>query len=66
MEEFKKPVVACMTGSALGSGFELALGCHWRLATKTTRLGLTEATVGLIPSEDELTPPSFHPSLTLL
>lgn len=43
-------MVACMSGGAYGTGFELALGCHWRLATRSARMGLTEANIGLIPS----------------
>ena len=46
------PVVAAINGSALGSGFELALACHHRIVLDQTgiRLGFPEIQVGLIPS----------------
>lgn len=40
-----------MTGYTLGSGLELALGCHWRLATKNAKIGMSEISMGLIPSK---------------
>jgi 3-hydroxyacyl-CoA dehydrogenase len=49
IEGSEKPVVACMHGNALGGGLELALACHFRIATPDTRLGLPEVTLGLIP-----------------
>lgn len=45
----EKPVVAAMHGTVLGGGFEVALGCHYRIANSGTRLGLPEVTLGLIP-----------------
>jgi len=44
-----KPVVAAIHGSALGGGLELALACHYRVATPDARLGLPEVTLGLLP-----------------
>jgi 3-hydroxyacyl-CoA dehydrogenase len=45
-----KPVVACIQGHCLGGGLELALACHYRVAaTTTTKLGLPEVHVGVIP-----------------
>lgn len=46
------PVVAAMNGHALGTGFELALACHHRIALDDTkiRLGHPEVSIGLIPS----------------
>lgn len=44
-----KPVVAVIAGAALGGGFEMALGCHHRLATPEARIGLPEVTLGLLP-----------------
>ena len=44
-----KPVVAAISGVALGGGLELALSCHARVALATTKLGLPEVTLGLIP-----------------
>lgn len=44
-----KPVVAAITGVALGGGLELALGCQGRVAHETARIGLPEISLGLIP-----------------
>ena len=49
MEAFGKPLVAALEGSALGGGFELALTCHWRVAARTTTVGLPEVKLGLLP-----------------
>ncbi|SHH36619.1 3-hydroxyacyl-CoA dehydrogenase NAD-binding domain-containing protein [Pollutimonas bauzanensis] len=43
------PFVAVLQGAALGGGLELALACHFRLATADASLGLPEITLGLIP-----------------
>ncbi|HEU5076282.1 MAG TPA: enoyl-CoA hydratase-related protein [Polyangiaceae bacterium] len=45
----KKPVIAALHGTALGGGLELALACHYRVALASTRLGLPEVTLGLLP-----------------
>lgn len=47
------PVVAAIAGDAIGTGFELALACHHRIALagpKKIRLGHPEVKIGLIPS----------------
>ncbi len=44
-----KPVVAAINGSALGGGYELALGCTARIAVPGAKLGLPEIKLGLIP-----------------
>ncbi len=49
IEHSEKPVVAAIHGVALGGGCELALGCHYRLATADARLGLPEIKLGLMP-----------------
>lgn len=51
IENSKKPVVAAINGVCLGGGLELALACHYRIATKTkkTGLGLPEVMLGLLP-----------------
>jgi 3-hydroxyacyl-CoA dehydrogenase/enoyl-CoA hydratase/3-hydroxybutyryl-CoA epimerase len=45
------PVVAALTGSALGGGYELALSCHHRVALDDARIqiGLPEVSLGVIP-----------------
>src|SRR5260370_10932274 len=49
MEAIGKPVVAAIHGTALGGGFEIALGCHFRVAAPGARVGLPEIKLGLIP-----------------
>ena len=44
-----KPVVAAIHGMALGGGYELPLGCHYRIATPTARVGQPEVKIGIIP-----------------
>jgi enoyl-CoA hydratase len=43
------PTIAAINGFALGGGLELALACDIRVASKTSRLGLPEVGLGLIP-----------------
>lgn len=49
MEASKKPIVAALFGTPLGGGLELALTCHFRVAAPTTRLGLPEIKLGILP-----------------
>ena len=49
IESCKKPVIAAIHGTALGGGLEVALGCHFRVATKDAKLGLPEVKLGLLP-----------------
>ncbi|ASJ76825.1 3-hydroxyacyl-CoA dehydrogenase NAD-binding domain-containing protein [Granulosicoccus antarcticus] len=49
IEQADKPWVAAIHGSALGGGLEIALGCHYRIAAHSARLGLPEVTLGLVP-----------------
>ncbi|HMG78777.1 MAG TPA: enoyl-CoA hydratase/isomerase family protein, partial [Xanthobacteraceae bacterium] len=49
LENCPKPVIAAIHGTALGGGLEVALGCHFRVATKDARLGLPEVKLGLLP-----------------
>jgi len=44
-----KPTIAAISGTCLGGGFELALGCQFRVATEAARVGLPEVKIGLIP-----------------
>jgi len=49
VENCNKPVIAALHGMALGGGLELALGAHYRIAARGTKLGLPEVQIGLIP-----------------
>ena len=49
IENLKKPVVAAVNGFALGGGLELAMACHFRVASDNAKMGLPEVTLGLIP-----------------
>ncbi|MCW2758370.1 MAG: 3-hydroxyacyl-CoA dehydrogenase, partial [Nocardioidaceae bacterium] len=49
LDSMSKPVVAAIGGVALGGGLELALACHYRVASSTARLGLPETTLGFMP-----------------
>jgi 3-hydroxyacyl-CoA dehydrogenase len=44
-----KPVLAAIHGTALGGGFEVALGCHYRIAAPDAVVGLPEVKLGLLP-----------------
>jgi 3-hydroxyacyl-CoA dehydrogenase len=44
-----KPLVAAISGFALGGGLELALACHYRIATPRAQLGLPEVKLGILP-----------------
>ncbi|MDX1725555.1 MAG: 3-hydroxyacyl-CoA dehydrogenase NAD-binding domain-containing protein [Pseudomonas sp.] len=49
IENFSKPSLAVIHGSALGGGLEVALACHYRIARRDARLGLPEVKLGLLP-----------------
>src|SRR6185369_5938206 len=48
-ERSTKPTIAAISGTCLGGGFELALGCQFRVAAGSARVGLPEVKIGLIP-----------------
>lgn len=49
LENCPKTIVAAIRGVALGGGFELALGCDVRIGDADAKIGLPEATLGMIP-----------------
>ena len=49
LEGASKPVIAAIHGTALGGGLETALGCHYRVAAPSAKLGLPEVKLGIIP-----------------
>ncbi|MGE0701454.1 MAG: 3-hydroxyacyl-CoA dehydrogenase NAD-binding domain-containing protein [Hyphomicrobiaceae bacterium] len=51
IEALPIPVVCAIHGFCLGGGLELALACHWRIATRddATRLGFPEVKLGIFP-----------------
>lgn len=52
LESLRIPKVAAIHGACVGGGFELALACDWRIASDhdSTRIGLPETQLGLIPA----------------
>ncbi|MDR1967463.1 MAG: enoyl-CoA hydratase/isomerase family protein, partial [Burkholderiaceae bacterium] len=49
LEAQARPVIAALHGTVLGGGLELALACHWRVASPQTQFGLPEVKLGLMP-----------------
>ncbi len=49
IENLKTPVIAAVNGFALGGGLELAMSCHFRVASDNARMGLPEVSLGVIP-----------------
>ncbi len=49
IEAGAKPVICVIHGTALGGGYEVALGCHYRVALPGAKVGLPEVNLGIIP-----------------
>jgi 3-hydroxyacyl-CoA dehydrogenase len=49
IEDATKPIVAAIHGNALGGGNELAMACHYRIATADAKIGQPEVTLAIIP-----------------
>ena len=49
IEKFHIPVVAAINGMALGGGNELAMACHYRIASRRARFAQPECTLGITP-----------------
>lgn len=49
VENLSTPVIAAINGFALGGGLELAMACHFRLASDNAKMGLPEVSLGVIP-----------------
>ncbi len=49
VEQLRTPVIAAINGFALGGGLELAMACHFRVASENAKMGLPEVSLGVIP-----------------
>lgn len=49
VENLKTPIIAAVNGFALGGGLELAMACHFRVASDNAKMGLPEVSLGVIP-----------------
>lgn len=49
VEKLRTPVIAAVNGFALGGGLELAMSCHFRVASDNAKMGLPEVSLGVIP-----------------
>lgn len=49
IENMKTPVIGAINGFALGGGLELAMACHFRIASENAKMGLPETSLGVIP-----------------
>jgi enoyl-CoA hydratase len=49
IENSTKPIIACVNGFALGGGCELAMSCHFRIASENAKFGQPEVGLGIMP-----------------
>ena len=49
VQNLSTPVIAAVNGFALGGGLELAMACHFRIASDNAKMGLPEVSLGVIP-----------------
>ncbi len=49
VDNLSTPVIALINGFALGGGLELAMSCHFRIASEDAKMGLPEVSLGVIP-----------------
>jgi enoyl-CoA hydratase len=49
VENMRTPTIAAVNGFALGGGLELAMACHFRVASDNAKMGLPEVSLGVIP-----------------
>jgi 3-hydroxyacyl-CoA dehydrogenase len=52
IENFPRPVVVALHGTALGGGMELAMAAHYRVAAPDARMGQPEVNLGIIPGAE--------------
>jgi 3-hydroxyacyl-CoA dehydrogenase len=52
VEDFSRPLVMALNGTALGGGLELAMAGHYRVAAPGARLGMPEVNLGIIPGAE--------------
>lgn len=50
LETMPKPVVCAIRGACVGGGLEIALGCHFRIASTGAKIGLPEVELGVVPA----------------
>ncbi len=50
IETMRKPVVCAIRGACIGGGLEIALGCHFRVAARGSKIGLPEIELGVVPA----------------
>jgi len=48
-DDCKKPIIGAISGACMGGGLELALGCHYRVASPGAQIALPEVKLGILP-----------------